>query len=164
VVLLHADTWLPPTAGAAISGALEFRRSKVPVVGGGFLKGFRDAPWIMRGARFRSWAFVKLTGVVLGDQAMFVRRRILEQIGGVPEVPLMEEFVLCRRLRAVGRLVLLSPSVSTSARRFRRNGVVTTYTRMARALWLYSRSASWDDIRAIYEPPPEVPQKNSPKE
>jgi hypothetical protein len=61
---------------------------------------------------------------VLGDQAMFVRRDALAQIGGVPELELMEEFELCQRLRRVGRLTLAEATVMTSARRFARLGLL----------------------------------------
>jgi hypothetical protein len=66
-----------------------------------------------------------------GDQALFIPRTILDSIGGVPEVPLMEEYLLCQSLRNIGRLALAETTVTTSARRFRERGVVRTYWRMA---------------------------------
>lgn len=151
IVLLHADTWLHPAAGDAIERAFRPSGVKRPVVAGAFTKRFRDAPSIMRGARWRSWLFFQFTGYAFGDQAIFVRREVLEQIGGVPPVPLMEEFELFRRLRSVGRMVLLQPSVTTSARRFRQHGIVKTYGRMMRVLWLYRRGVSPDELAKIYD-------------
>ena len=60
-----------------------------------------------------------------------VRREVLASIGGVPDVPLMEDFELCRRLRRCGRLALADATVVTSARRFQKLGVLRTYFRMA---------------------------------
>lgn len=124
VLLLHADTWLPACAGEAIAAVLSDAR----VVGGGFYKVFRKPPsWLVRGSRFKCWWRRLVARRVMGDQAMFVRRSVLEAVGGVPGVPLMEEVELCRRLRSRGKLALADAVVSTSARRFAKRGVLRTY-------------------------------------
>jgi hypothetical protein len=87
----------------------------------------------------------------MGDQAMFVRRAILERIGGVPDVPIMEEFELCRALRSHGQLALASTVVSTSARRFRARGVMRTYVRMWRVTVQYYLGTPPEELRRIYE-------------
>ncbi len=135
VILLHADTWLPRDAGKAILEVLGFNRTTSGgregnrnIVGGGFRKTFRDAPWWLHStASWRSMAYFRLTGRLLGDQAIFVRRTDLTALGGVPPLPLMEEFALCHQLRKRGRLVLAPTHVSTSARRFRERGVLRTW-------------------------------------
>jgi cellulose synthase/poly-beta-1,6-N-acetylglucosamine synthase-like glycosyltransferase len=147
VLLLHADTWLPPGAGRA---ALECLR-KPSVVAGGFWKTFRDGSWLMRGSRFRCGLRLWMRRSILGDQGMFIRRDVLEVIGGVPDLPLMEEFELCRRLRKVGRLALAGATVSTSARRFRQRGVLRTYWRMWSVTVRYWLGASPDELRKLYE-------------
>jgi GT2 family glycosyltransferase len=87
----------------------------------------------------------------MGDQAMFVRREVLERIGGVPQVPLMEELELGRRLRQHGRLVLADTVVSTSARRFRERGVLRTYARMWRVAAQYRLGTPAEELQRIYE-------------
>ena len=151
VLFLHADTWLPSGAGRAIEAALEGSAISNPVVGGAFRKRFRDAPWCMRGARFRSWLWFQLTCRPFADQAIWVRRSALESVGGCPDLPLMEEFELVRRLRNVGRIVLLGEVVSTSARRFRRRGVFRTYLLMARILAAHAAGTPPDELRRRYE-------------
>lgn len=146
ILLLHADTWLPAEAGGAV---LESLRDET-VVGGGFWKVFRDGRWLMRGSRARCMLRQWLKQPIFGDQGLFVRRRILEQVGGVPDVPLMEEFELCRSLRRVGRLVLAPATVSTSARRFARLGVVRTYWRMIWVTVRYWMGASAEQLDRIY--------------
>ena len=131
VVLLHADTWVPQDAFAAIARRLS---SAPDVVGGGFRKDFRDGPSLLRfGAVMRSGLYFRLTGLLFGDQAMFVRRSALEGCGGMPAWALMEDLELSRRLRKVGRLVLLPEVVRTSGRRFGQQGTLRTWWRMARA-------------------------------
>ena len=147
VLLLHADTWLPPEAGQA---ALQCCRQP-DVVGGGFWKVFRDPSWVMRGARARCGLRLWLGRRILGDQAMFIRREALERIGGVPDVPLMEDVELCRRLRPLGRLALADATVITSARRFRDQGVLRTYWRMWTVGLRYRLGATPEELRRLYE-------------
>ena len=147
ILLLHADTWLPPEAGRA---ALDCLRD-VTVVGGGFWKTFRDPTWVMRGSRFRCGLRLLFCQRVMGDQAMFVRREALERTGGVPALPLMEEFVLCRKLRVVGRLALACATVTTSNRRFVRLGPLRTYARMWRVALQYHLGTSPQELARIYE-------------
>lgn len=134
IVLVHADTWLPVEAGQAIAAALSSpgleagRSDASAVVGGGFQKEFREGNWLLRStARWRSIAYFRLTGRLFGDQAIFLRREVLEATGGVPDLPLMEEFALCRQITVRGSLTLLSATVSTSGRTFRRRGVLRTW-------------------------------------
>jgi rSAM/selenodomain-associated transferase 2 len=147
VLLLHADTWVPVTAAAAIETALR----DPSVVGGGFWKVFRDPTWLMRGSRPRCGVRFYFWGQFMGDQGMFVRRSVLTAIGGIPNVPLMEEFELCRLLRARGRLCLARATVSTSARRFHSQGVLKTYMRMWRITCLYYLGTPLDRLRDIYD-------------
>ncbi len=150
VLLLHADTWLPPEAGRAALDCLHAGGA----VAGGFYKRFREPHWLMRGSRFRCWLRWALFRRVLGDQAMFIRRDVLEQIGGVPDVPLMEEYELLKRLRRVspfGRIALARATVTTSARKFRECGVLRTYWRMASVTARYFLGTPLDELRRAYQ-------------
>ncbi len=147
VLLLHADTWLAPGAGRAIAGAFADPR----VVGGACSKAFREPHWLMRGSRARCAWRMRAFQFAYGDQAIFVRRDVLERVGGIPAVPLMEEHELCRALRGVGKLVLADTVVTTSARRFRDRGVLRTYWRMAMANLRWNLGVSPEAIRRAYE-------------
>ena len=98
VLLLHADTRLPRGWRAAVCDALRDDR----VVGGAFRFRFDERSPVFRfiefGARLRSG----LWRLPYGDQALFVRRRTLEAIGGIPEVPVMEDLDLVQRHEARG--------------------------------------------------------------
>ncbi|MGI8964980.1 MAG: TIGR04283 family arsenosugar biosynthesis glycosyltransferase, partial [Limisphaerales bacterium] len=147
ILLVHADTWLPPGAGRALQNCL---RDKT-VVAGGFWKVFRQPTFLLRGSKTKCFFRWFVGGRLAGDQAIFVRRDALEKIGGVPALPLMEEFELCKRLRKIGRLALAEATVETSARRFFENGVLRTYLRMWRVTIKYFLGSSTEDLRELYE-------------
>lgn len=72
----------------------------------------------------------RLTGICTGDQGIFVHRDLLKSIGGIPEQPLMEDIELCRRLNALCQPLCSKHIVTTSARRWRRNGFLRTVLSM----------------------------------
>jgi hypothetical protein len=116
-VFLHADTRLQAGWTDALR-SLDERR----IVGGSFRFALdspaRWARWIEWGVKIR----VSLFGLAYGDQALFVRRAVFEQIGGYRELPLMEDVDFIRRLRRHGRLEHADVPALTSARRWERDG------------------------------------------
>ncbi len=146
VLLLHADTVLPKDGGRLLLNVFRDRR----VVGGGFWKRFdRPSVWTW-GSRLRCLIRLYPGGLVLGDQAMFVRRTVLETLGGVPDIPLMEEFELCRRLNQTGRLSLADGTVVTSARKFHQLGGWKTYWLMWQVTVRYYLGAPVHKLAEIY--------------
>jgi rSAM/selenodomain-associated transferase 2 len=133
VLLLHADTRLPRGWRTVVCDALRDER----VVGGAFRLCFDEQSPVFRfiewGARWR----VRLWRFPYGDQALFVRRRALKAVGGIPEVPVMEDLDLVYRLKQYGRLALLAAPAVTSARRYRAGGPLRTMLRhwVAAAAW-----------------------------
>ena len=77
-----------------------------------------------------------ITGIATGDQGIFAHRRLLEAIGGVPALPLMEDIECCRRLRRLARPRRVGPPLVTSARRWQRDGTMSTVLLM---WWLRMR-------------------------
>lgn len=145
VVFLHADTRLPPGFSDLVRRAL----AEPAVVGGAFGFRFRESGAALRvvewGARLRS----RWLRLPYGDQALFCRARVLRELGGVPQVPIMEDVDLVASLRRRGRVVLLPADVRTSARRYLERGVARTVLRnglalLGRALGLpRERLATW---------------------
>jgi rSAM/selenodomain-associated transferase 1 len=79
---------------------------------------------------------VHLFDVPYGDQAIFVRRTTFNALGGYADLPLMEDVELVRRLRCLGPLLHVPASVTTSARRWERDGWMR---RSATNVWLLTR-------------------------
>jgi rSAM/selenodomain-associated transferase 2 len=147
VLFLHADTWLPENAGTVIAETL----ARPLVVAGGFYKRFRDGG-ALPGSRLRCWLLWALTNRLFGDQAIFVKRDVLENCGGVPAVPLMEEFELCKNISIQGRIALAKSTVLTTARKFREEGTLRTYWRMAQCTFRYWLGTSPRRLMKIYYP------------
>ena len=147
ILLLHADTWLPPHATRALLDCLR----DGAVVGGGFWKEFREPPLLLRGSQWKCAVRLWVGRRVAGDQGLFIRRAVLEHIGGVPDLPLMEEFALSQLLQREGRLALADAVVLTSARRFRKLGVIRTYLRMWFVTMRYRAGVSPATLRKQYE-------------
>jgi rSAM/selenodomain-associated transferase 2 len=148
IMMLHADTLLPPEAGQAILNC--FRDATV--VGGGFWKTFgANRHPLMRGSRFKCAVRLYVGQRIAADQALFVRHEVLENSGGVPDMPLMEEWELCRRLRQAGRLALADATIITSGRRFEKLGVLRTYLRIWWVSMRYRLGTSPKDLLRLYE-------------
>jgi rSAM/selenodomain-associated transferase 2 len=88
-----------------------------------------SSPGLAIVARAMAWRS-RLTGICTGDQGVFVRREVLERIGGVPEQPLMEDVELTRRLKRQGRPLCPPIALTTSSRRWLRDGLLRTILRM----------------------------------
>jgi rSAM/selenodomain-associated transferase 2 len=133
LLFLHADTRLPAEADRVVLNGLnrsrrawgrfdvriEGRSPLLPVVA-----------WLM-GLRSR------LTGIATGDQAIFVSREAFQAVGGFPAIALMEDIAMCKRLKRLGRPLSLRMCVTTSGRRWEKNGVLSTILLMWRLRLAY---------------------------
>ncbi len=118
VLILHADMILPPQAIVQVQRWLLDH----PSCPGGCLGHRFDSPRTIY--RFIEWwdAHRARRGVSYGDQAQFFRRSLIEQVGGFPDQPIIEDWELSRKLLALGRPAYLDCPVVVSARRYERLG------------------------------------------
>lgn len=120
LVFLHADTWLAPDGLRQIERTL----ADQAIPGGAFRQRIEaHGPLYRLLERGNAWR-VRRLGLAYGDQGIFVRRRVFDELGGFPESLLLEDLVLMKRLRRKGRPVLLPGPLHVSARRWQRHGVV----------------------------------------
>lgn len=147
LLFLHADTLLPPAADHAITTGLRHgtrRWGRFDVRLAGRHPALRV---IERAMNWRSRA----TGIATGDQAMFIRRHTFEEVGGFPEIALMEDIELSRRLKKhAGRPLCLKQHVVTSSRRWERGGVLRTVVRMWGLRAAYFLGASPERLARLY--------------
>ncbi len=133
LVFLHADTRLPADTLKWLTTAHRSGR-----VWGRFDVDFDTHNWAMRVIAWFMNHRSALTAIATGDQAIFVRRHTFEQIGGYPQIPLMEDIALSKQLKRLTRPFRIRTPVMTAARRWQANGVLTTVGRM----W-YNRLLFW---------------------
>jgi len=122
LLFLHADTRLPDGALAAVEAAI----GEPGVVAGRFDVRFDNARPVFRLIAWCMNQRSRWSGISTGDQAIFVSREAFETLGGYPEMPLMEDVELCRRLKRRGRIAALRLRVTTSARKWEREGALRT--------------------------------------
>lgn len=121
LLFLHADTRLPPDGLASVAAALR----QPSIVGGAFRLAIASPQLLFRLIETTANLRTRLTRIPYGDQALFFDRRFFERIGGFSEIPIMEDVELMRRVKRGGHRIRILPGrVSTSARRWRREGIV----------------------------------------
>ena len=146
LLFLHADTQLPRDAKTMIETALADQR----MVGGRF--DIRFDPSSMWGtiiSRAMNWRS-RLSGIATGDQALFVCRHIFEQIGGLADMPLMEDVDFSRRLKRKGTTAALTATVTTSFRRWEQHGPLRTILLMWTLRFLYWFGVSPERLKNYY--------------
>jgi rSAM/selenodomain-associated transferase 2 len=147
LLFLHADTLLPESADALIVDGLKrsrrgWGRFDVAISGRSHL--LRVVAWLMN-ARSR------LTGIATGDQAIFVTRTLFTAAGGYPEIALMEDIALSRRLKRFGAPLCLRHRLTASGRRWEKRGVVRTILLMWRLRLAYRLGADPAKLAVRYD-------------
>jgi rSAM/selenodomain-associated transferase 2 len=144
LLFLHADSRLPADFALRIRDAMAD-----PVIAGGcFRLRFDQSRPLLRFygwcTRFHSRFFH------FGDQGFFVRREFFRRMGGYRELPFLEDVDFLRRLRRQGRFRVLRPAVVTSARRFRRRGLLRQQLRNAILVALFELGIPAERLATFY--------------
>jgi rSAM/selenodomain-associated transferase 2 len=122
LLFLHADSHLPPRARELMEQAFV----DPTVVGGRFDVRFdRAAAWARMISTFMN-VRSRISRISTGDQAIFVRRAIFERLGGFADIPIMEDIDFSRRLKRAGATAAIREQVTTSFRRWERQGPLRT--------------------------------------
>lgn len=150
LLFLHSDTLLPPDYPHAVSEAL--RASGVAAGAArlsieGSFSGKRLVEW---GINFRSRWLQK----PYGDQAIFLRRALFEELGGFANQPFLEDVEFLRRLRRLGRIVVVPQTVRTSGRRWQQLGVLRTFLTNQFILAAYALGVSPETLARFYSGSP----------
>ncbi|MGB7948756.1 MAG: TIGR04283 family arsenosugar biosynthesis glycosyltransferase [Candidatus Binatia bacterium] len=146
LLFLHADTRLPDSAFDDIQQAL----SNPQCVGGRFDVQLDGAHWMLGVIGAMISLRSRLSQVATGDQAIFVRREVFAELGGYPDIPLMEDVAFSRALKRKGRVACLRSRVLTSARRWERDGVWRTILKMWALKSLYLAGISPLRLKRYY--------------
>jgi len=121
LLFLHADTYLPDDAVERVHYALNegYHWGRFDIKLSGKHKMLSIIAWLMN---IRS----RWTGIATGDQAMFVKKSLFDQIGGFTDIVLMEDIALSAKLKEKGKPSCLRSKVISSGRRWLNFGVIKT--------------------------------------
>ena len=146
ILFLHADTELPHDWFDLLRSAL----ADLAAVGGAFGFALRGEGFGLR--IIEAWVRVRLFLFALpyGDQGLFGRRTAIEAMGGVPQVPIMEDLDLVRGLRRQGRMIQLRAPAVSSPRRYQKAGSARTVVRNLLALVAWRLDLDRDRVAAWY--------------
>lgn len=120
LLFLHADNWLDATVGSQLRECL----TDEAVLGGAFRQQIDASGRLYRWLETGNEARIRWRGLAYGDQAIFMRRKVFEQLGRFPTVNLMEDLLLMREFRKLSRPAILPGPVHVHPRRWQRRGVV----------------------------------------
>ncbi len=149
LLFLHADCMPPSGFATAIT------HLPTEIVGGWFQFTLDSPAWQARVIECLVGWRVRMFGLAYGDQGLFVRSETFERLGGFREWPLMEDVDLVRRLRRAGRSASLALRITSSARRWRRDGWFRRSARNLCLVTLYfagvapTRLARWYEWRGL---------------
>jgi len=146
LLFLHADCILESGALAAAGRGLCQRG----VVAGCFRMEVASRGLVYRLIDACATARVRLTGLVYGDQGLFVERGRFLRLGGFPPLRLMEDVFLSKRLRRDGRLVVAPKRIFVSPRRWQQQGVLRQTLRNWTLTALAAAGVSPDRLAALY--------------
>ena len=135
LLFLHADSVPPPEADALIVDGLNRTRRNW----GRFDARIAGPHPLLRAVERLMNLRSRITGIATGDQGIFVTRSLFTAVGGYPEIALMEDLALTKQLKRFGAPLCLRHRITTSARRWERDGVLRTILLMWRlrlAYWL----------------------------
>jgi len=146
LLFLHVDTELPTNALTIISEVLAPNNKHW----GFFEVCFSNSKLIYR---IIAWFMNKrscLTGIVMGDQAMFAKRGSYFISGGFPDFPIMEDIQISRQLKKITSPVCLTNKVITSSRKWESQGVLKTIFKMWSLRLLFFFGLSPEKLAKLY--------------
>jgi rSAM/selenodomain-associated transferase 2 len=145
---LHADTVAPADADRLIMQALQLTRAGW----GRFDVQLSQTRLLLRCIAWMMNQRSRLSGIATGDQGLFVTRRAYDDVGGFPEIPLMEDIAFSRALRRRGRPASIRQPLVSSPRRWLAHGVLRTILRMWALRLAYYVGVSPERLAAYYSP------------
>ncbi|MGE0673191.1 MAG: TIGR04283 family arsenosugar biosynthesis glycosyltransferase [Methylibium sp.] len=145
LLFLHADTVLPDNADVLVR-----RATLGPFAWGRFDVRIDSPRALLRVVGALMNLRSRWTGIATGDQAIFVRHDLFQRVGGFPDLPLMEDIAICRLLKQQGPPACLRERVTTSARRWERNGTWRTIFLMWRLRAAYFFGADPRELAVQY--------------
>jgi rSAM/selenodomain-associated transferase 2 len=124
LLFLHADVQLPKNAFELI------QQYSLPHHWGRFDVQLNSCYWRLK---LVSWFMNQrscLTGITTGDQGFFIQRTLFNSIEGFPDIPLMEDIAISKKLKQYSRPICIKTPIKVSARYWEQHGIWRSIFRM----------------------------------
>lgn len=119
--------------------------------GGGFSLFFHDYDtWFMKIIAKLSNIRGKIFKIFFGDQGIFVKKDIFDELNGFPNIEIMEDLQFSKNIRNNYKLKLLKARIGTSGRRFKEGGQLKTIILMHKLKILYFLKVSPKKLVKMY--------------
>jgi hypothetical protein len=147
LMFLHVDTILSSQAAKRIQRLIQ----DTSVFCGAFSLGIQHPGNAYRLIESMANLRTRITRLPYGDQAQFFRKEYFNTLCGYADIPLMEDVEIMQRVkRRKDRCRILPEKVSTSARRWEKEGIVYCTLRNWMLISLYSLGVSPKRLAAYY--------------
>ena len=144
LLFLHADTLLPSRAVELIQQGLQTKqwgRFDVQLTG--------RQPVLRVIELMMNWRS-GITGIATGDQAIFIKRELFNNIGGYADIAIMEDIAISKTLRRHSRPACIKAKLTTSSRRWEQYGILKTVILMWRLRLAYFCGAKPEQLARLY--------------
>lgn len=147
LIFLHADTELPKEAFTLINSVIDKKSFDC----GSFSLGIKSDSLIFRLIEKMVHFRTKLTNIPYGDQTIFIKKEKFLQLNGFANIPIMEDIEFMRRVKKSGlNIYVLPQQVSTSARKWEKEGIIYTTMRNWLLTSLYLLGVQPDRLVRFY--------------
>tara|TARA_B100000945_G_scaffold32205_1_gene21986 strand:- start:1297 stop:1971 length:675 start_codon:yes stop_codon:yes gene_type:complete len=145
LVFLHADTIL---SYKNISDILSKNDN--------FKWGFFNLSFDIMSNRYKWLSYMinlrsRIFNICTGDQCMVISKYIFDEIGGYPNIRLMEDLRISKNLKKVHQPHIFKTSIETSSRRWRTHGFLLTILKMHFLRFLYYLGIETKTLRELYK-------------
>lgn len=93
----------------------------------------------------------RLSRIFYGDQGIFVRKDVFFEIGGFPEAPIMEDVLFSKKLREMGKTIVLPDKILVSGRRWDKRGILKTTLLYNTIIILFKLGYPLEKVKLLYD-------------
>lgn len=111
---------------------------------------FDSKEFLMKCCGFFSNLRVKSRKIMFGDQGIFMTRSVYNEIGGIPTMPIMEDYQLSINIKKRYKICQANSEIITSSRRFEKEGIIKTMWRMQKYQSMFRKGIDINLINKIY--------------
>ncbi len=122
LLFLHGDTLLPQNYDQIINETI----NQKDFILGAFALNIDSKKSIFRLLEIMVNARSNYLSLPYGDQGIFIKKEVFEQLGKYKDIPLMEDFELVKKAQKQGKIYIAKSAVTTSSRRWDKLGIIKT--------------------------------------